>query len=338
MAPQGRVAFIAFMTDRDCQEILFHVKCSYQFPKTMTELNPKTHPSTINALQSMRLYYMTVAKAIPGQWCPKAHTISSHDRYWTDSRPTQRDQTKDRMNGSLAMQDAYTTTRELNESVDGVDALEKVAQMHARAEKHTEEKIRLGGKKVVDTDELMLEEKPEMEGPVNILAASQNLVETLAHPDVDTKQNGTRSGKDELIDTDEPMRSIARSGAGANRQVPTEELGGANAEDLMIERGEKSSNHNVNGLSQTETPTVKELYKIHTAGRESVPLSTTTYFTLKTPTDVLAFHPVTLCSLQITSTISHSNIRCCRRPFTSLRTRQRLRSTCSAHEGGFGPV
>lgn len=75
VAPQGRMAFIAFMTDNDCFEVMRRVKLGTQFPKTMTDLNERKHMLTITALKTMSLYYLTVEKAVPGRWCTKARKI-----------------------------------------------------------------------------------------------------------------------------------------------------------------------------------------------------------------------------------------------------------------------
>jgi hypothetical protein len=69
------MAFIAFMTDNDCRRILRLLKDKHQFPKIMADLDEKRHYSTISALKTMKLYYLTVAEAIPGQWCPVAHPV-----------------------------------------------------------------------------------------------------------------------------------------------------------------------------------------------------------------------------------------------------------------------
>lgn len=72
------MAFIAFMTDKDCQRVLRLLKLKHQFPKIMADLDEKKHYSTISALKTMKLYYLTVAEAAPGQWCPVAHQV--HER------------------------------------------------------------------------------------------------------------------------------------------------------------------------------------------------------------------------------------------------------------------
>lgn len=67
----GRIAFIAFMTERDCREILRKTN-GICFPKAVEEIRRNKNWQEYDDFTRTPAKYLPVAEAVKGDWCPVA--------------------------------------------------------------------------------------------------------------------------------------------------------------------------------------------------------------------------------------------------------------------------
>ncbi|GHJ86464.1 hypothetical protein NliqN6_2866 [Naganishia liquefaciens] len=73
-SPAGRIAFVAFMTERDCREVLRKVT-GVMFPKATEELRKSRNWQEYDDFTRFPSKHLPVAEAVKGEWCPVASQL-----------------------------------------------------------------------------------------------------------------------------------------------------------------------------------------------------------------------------------------------------------------------